>query len=222
KKIPASLWYLGLQRLGEGRFGLALLHPTKVRPLGATAGSTATLKPDLVVPLQLEHNPTAHPELRITLRPDSKKPNGIVLAVCWGSHRLSVALEATLALDKTVDPTFRVPLERELTTTASGLKYRELEPGVGPLPAAGSRFTTNYTLWLTSGKKIDTSIGRGPFQFKDGVIPGWLEGIKLMKPGAKFLFVIPPELAYGDRHTGPIPAGSTLVFWVHLLRVDPK
>ena len=52
------------------------------------------------------------------------------------------------------------------------------------------------------------------------VIPGWTEGVQLMPVGSKFKFVIPPELAYGDQDTPSIPANSTLVFEVELLKVE--
>jgi len=71
-----------------------------------------------------------------------------------------------------------------------------------------------------------TSIADEPTEIKlhhpeaGAVIPGWREGLQLMKPGAVFRFVIPPELAYGPRPAGPkIPANSTLVFWVKLVRI---
>jgi FKBP-type peptidyl-prolyl cis-trans isomerase len=51
------------------------------------------------------------------------------------------------------------------------------------------------------------------------VIPGWEEGIALLKVGAKARFIIPPSLGYGDRPQGAIPANSTLIFDVELLDV---
>lgn len=52
------------------------------------------------------------------------------------------------------------------------------------------------------------------------MIAGWTEGVQLMKEGAKFKFVIPPELAYGENDTPTIPANSTLIFEVELLKVE--
>ncbi|MDP8209891.1 MAG: FKBP-type peptidyl-prolyl cis-trans isomerase, partial [Candidatus Stygibacter australis] len=59
-----------------------------------------------------------------------------------------------------------------------------------------------------------------PFRFQLGagrVIKGWDEGVALMKIGAKYRFIIPPELGYGNRNVGPIPAGSALIFDVELI-----
>jgi len=70
---------------------------------------------------------------------------------------------------------------------------------------------------------FDSSVQRGePITFRlDRLIPGWVEGIQLMKVGAKYRFVIPPELAYGQRGSPPkIGADATLVFEVELLGIE--
>jgi FKBP-type peptidyl-prolyl cis-trans isomerase len=110
----------------------------------------------------------------------------------------------------------------ESTTTASGLQYCVLQKGrEEPSPQANDTVEVHYTGWLTSGKEFDSSRKRGtPAKFAlNQVIKGWTEGVQLMTPGARFKFVIPPELGYGDRQSEAIPANSTLVFEVELLRV---
>jgi FKBP-type peptidyl-prolyl cis-trans isomerase len=110
------------------------------------------------------------------------------------------------------------------TTTASGLKYWDLEKGTGAVAKAGDAVKVNYTGWLTDGKQFDSSIGREPFSFKLGghmVIPGWDEGVAGMKIGGKRQLQIPPDLGYGARGAGAaIPPNATLVFDVELLGVN--
>ncbi|MDE6106909.1 MAG: FKBP-type peptidyl-prolyl cis-trans isomerase, partial [Bacteroidales bacterium] len=55
----------------------------------------------------------------------------------------------------------------------------------------------------------------------NAVIKGWTEGLQLMPVGSKFTFYIPAELGYGDRAVSTIPAGSTLVFDVELIEINP-
>jgi peptidylprolyl isomerase len=109
-------------------------------------------------------------------------------------------------------------------TTPSGLSYTDLVVGTGPSPQAGQRVTVHYTGTLTNGTKFDSSRDRNePFTFTIGrgqVIKGWDEGVMSMKVGGRRQLTIPPELAYGSRAVGGvIPANSTLVFDVELLKV---
>jgi len=108
-------------------------------------------------------------------------------------------------------------------TTDSGLQYKVIEAGEGEAPEASDTVTVHYTGQLTDGTVFDSSRQRGePATFPlDGVIPGWTEGLQLMKPGAKYQFVIPADLGYGQRGTpgGPIPPNATLIFDVELISV---
>jgi FKBP-type peptidyl-prolyl cis-trans isomerase len=109
--------------------------------------------------------------------------------------------------------------------TPSGLQYTDEKTGTGHSPRTGQTVSVNYTGWLTNGKQFDSSVGRGPFQFRLGqgeVIKGWDEGVASMKVGGKRKLVIPPDLAYGSRGVGNglIPPNSTLVFEVELLDVQ--
>ena len=106
-----------------------------------------------------------------------------------------------------------------VVTTASGLQYKVLTPGSGAPPNATDEVTVNYKGTLMNGNEFDSSYKRGePAKFPlNHVIPGWSEGVGLMKPGAKYQFWIPPQLAY-DLHSPPgIPPGSLLVFEVELI-----
>ncbi len=109
-------------------------------------------------------------------------------------------------------------------TTADGLQYVDEVVGTGAEPHPGQTVVVQYTGWLTNGVKFDSSYDHGqPFSFVLGqhqVIPGWDEGIATMKVGGKRRLTIPPNLAYGPRATGPIPANSTLIFEVELLGIQ--
>jgi FKBP-type peptidyl-prolyl cis-trans isomerase len=104
-------------------------------------------------------------------------------------------------------------------TTASGLEYKVLSPGSGASPGPTDEVTVNYRGTLLDGKEFDSSYKRGqPAKFPlNHVIPGWSEGVGLMKPGAKYQFWVPPQLAYDTQSPPGIPPGSLLVFEVELL-----
>ncbi|MDO6813205.1 FKBP-type peptidyl-prolyl cis-trans isomerase [Tenacibaculum soleae] len=107
-------------------------------------------------------------------------------------------------------------------TTASGLQYIVLKEGKGDAPTATSRVKVHYHGTLTDGTVFDSSVDRGePTEFGvNQVIKGWTEGLQLMKPGAKFKFFIPQDLAYGAQQRGAkIKPFSALVFEVELLEV---
>ncbi|GJM11562.1 MAG: hypothetical protein DHS20C11_38380 [Lysobacteraceae bacterium] len=109
-----------------------------------------------------------------------------------------------------------------VTTTESGLQYIVLEEGEGEPPAATDQVTVHYTGKLLDGTEFDSSLTRGePISFAlNRVIPGWSEGVQLMKPGAKYTFFIPPALGYGERGApGVIPPNSALIFDVELISI---
>ena len=107
--------------------------------------------------------------------------------------------------------------------TASGLRYSITQEGKGKYPKEGDEVSVHYTGTLLDGTKFDSSLDRGePITFPIGVgrvIPGWDEGISLLKVGGKATLIIPPELGYGSRAIGPIPANSTLIFDVELVAI---
>ncbi|MGV3526011.1 MAG: FKBP-type peptidyl-prolyl cis-trans isomerase [Candidatus Sericytochromatia bacterium] len=106
---------------------------------------------------------------------------------------------------------------------AKGLKMEDVKVGTGAEAVAGKEVVVHYTGTLTNGEKFDSSKDRGtPFSFNLGagqVIQGWDQGVAGMKVGGVRKLTIPPELGYGSRQVGPIPANSTLLFEVELLDV---
>ncbi len=115
--------------------------------------------------------------------------------------------------------------EDGVKTTASGLQYKVLEPGSGETkPSASDRVNVHYHGTLIDGTVFDSSVDRGePITFGlNQVIKGWTEGLQLMVVGEKTRFYIPSELAYGNRAAGKIAPGSTLIFDVELLGINPN
>lgn len=106
--------------------------------------------------------------------------------------------------------------------TESGLQYKVVQMGDGAKPAATDRVTVHYRGTLLNGEEFDSSYSRNqPMTFQlDQVIPGWTEGVQLMPVGSKFMFYIPPGLAYGESGGGPIGPNATLIFEVELLGIE--
>ena len=109
------------------------------------------------------------------------------------------------------------------TRASSGLVYRELAAGTGASPKASDRVRVNYRGTLINGTEFDSSYKRNmPAEFPlTGVIPCWTEGVQKMKVDDKSKLVCPSDLAYGDQGRPSIPPGSTLVFEIELLAINP-
>ncbi len=110
-----------------------------------------------------------------------------------------------------------------VVTTDSGLQYKVLQPGTGQQhPKATDTVKVHYHGTLLDGSVFDSSVERGqPIEFGlHQVIKGWTEGLQLMVVGEKTRLFIPSDLAYGNRATGSIKPGSTLIFDVELLGIN--
>lgn len=107
--------------------------------------------------------------------------------------------------------------------TTSGLEYTITEKGNGKKPQKGDKISVHYTGKLTNDTVFDSSVKRGaPFEFRVGegaVIKGWDEAFLLLNEGDKATLKISPELGYGAQAQGPIPANSTLIFDVELIKI---
>jgi FKBP-type peptidyl-prolyl cis-trans isomerase FklB len=108
-------------------------------------------------------------------------------------------------------------------TTMSGLQYKVISKGTGKKPGPNDKVTVHYRGRLLDGTEFDSSYKRDkPATFPvGGVIPGWTEGLQLMKEGAKWQLFIPAKLAYGEKSAGPmIGPNATLIFDVELVSVN--
>jgi len=109
-----------------------------------------------------------------------------------------------------------------VTKTSTGLQYEVLAEGSGDSPKETDQVTVHYHGTLIDGTVFDSSVERGqPATFPvNGVIPGWVEALQLMKPGAKYKLFIPSNLAYGEKGAGgSIGPNATLIFEVELISV---
>jgi hypothetical protein len=110
----------------------------------------------------------------------------------------------------------------EQVVLPSGLRYTILTPGGGRHPKPTSQVSVHYNGLLLNGVEFDSSRKRGkPARFAvNAVIKGWAEALPLMREGATWRLVIPPNLAYGERGVAnTIPPNATLVFVVDLIKV---
>ena len=138
------------------------------------------------------------------------------IAKLWLALILLVAAAVAIAWYGTKDLRF--------TTTESGLQYRVVKEGEGARPTSSDIALIDYTGTLADGKVFDTTRGKQPAPMPvAGSIPGFSEGLQLMRKGATYKFRIPPQLAYGAQGAGNgvIPANATLDFEVTLHEFMP-
>ena len=131
----------------------------------------------------------------------------------------------------------------KVSKTDSGLYYVVTKEGSGIKPVAGDTVVVNYTLKLTSGKAVETSVKSDAVKYKlpvspmnpykpirfpigqKGMIKGWDQGMRLLNKGSKATLVIPSSLAYGEQGNGQIPAFTPLIFDIELVDIvhpDPN
>jgi FKBP-type peptidyl-prolyl cis-trans isomerase len=112
--------------------------------------------------------------------------------------------------------------EPGVVTTASGLQYQVIQEGTGDALKETDRVKVHYRGTLIDGTEFDSSYSRNePAEFEvGGVIPGWTEGLQLMKVGGKYRLWVPSKLAYGARGAGRVIGPNTmLIFEVEPLEV---
>jgi FKBP-type peptidyl-prolyl cis-trans isomerase FklB len=139
---------------------------------------------------------------------------------------MTAAKEKASAVDKAEGENFLAENAKKdgISVTESGLQYHHETEGTGKSPNASDKVTVHYKGTLLDGTEFDSSYKRGePISFPlNGVIPGWTEGLQLMKVGGKTTFYIPQDLAYGARPNpgGPIPPFAALIFEVELIEIE--
>ena len=104
----------------------------------------------------------------------------------------------------------------------SGLHYELVLEGSGEMPGPADTVLVHYRGSTVNGKVFDSTFDSGtPLEVPlDRVIPGWSEGLRMMREGGKAKLCIPPELAYGARGAPPaIAPNAVLIFDVELLAI---
>jgi FKBP-type peptidyl-prolyl cis-trans isomerase FkpA len=142
----------------------------------------------------------------------------VTLAACASANRVAPAARPmeSVPFASSLD----VNLTR-MTKTPSGLYYRDIEVGTGPVLKGREEVKVHYTGWLSNGVKFDSNsndeppvtvpLGRGR------VIKGWEEGLPGMRVGGRRQLVVPSELAYGSARSDRIPADAVLVFEISVV-----
>ncbi|MRS05644.1 hypothetical protein EG832_20870, partial [bacterium] len=125
----------------------------------------------------------------------------------------------------TIPATPEAPVVLEgAVTTDSGLQYLEITAGSGKAPEIGDIVSMNYIASLVNGTELDNTYVSGvpssTIWGMDRLLPGWEEGIGLMKVGGKAKFVIPSELAFGQTGYGVVPANAQIIIEMELLSAE--
>ena len=109
-------------------------------------------------------------------------------------------------------------------TLPSGLQYKIITKGTGPIPKSDDTVKTHYRGTLIDGTEFDSSYKRGePATFGvTQVIKGWTEALLMMPVGSKWQLFIPSDLAYGPGGRPGIPPNATLLFDIELIAIEPK
>ena len=142
-----------------------------------------------------------------------------VLSIFTGCLLLCVFKMADAQVQAGLD--YWAGIDKQAITTASGLQYKILIKGTGRKPTAKNRVKVHYRGLLLDGTVFDSSYTSDePVSMSlRSVIKGWREGIPLMPEGSVFVFLIPSELAYGERGSGVIPSDASLIFEVELFGI---
>ena len=141
------------------------------------------------------------------------------------TERQNAALERSRQTNLVAGARFFNALKKRpgIISTESGLCYEILQESVGPTPTIDDSVKINYTGMLLNGQIFDGSEQQGGAVILplNAAMPGWAEGIQKIGVGGKIKLYIPNDLAFGDKPAGEIPPGSSLIFEIELLEINP-
>lgn len=169
-------------------------------------------------------NPFDDKELYFTFKMTELMPKAEVDAMMKAQEdQYNAYIEQARAAEDSTMREYIAKNKIKVAPTASGLYFISKKAGKGAQAVAGQKVAVHYTGKLLDGTKFDSSYDRGePIDFVLGsgqVIPGWDEGIAMMREGEKAVLLIPSKLAYGERGNQVIPPCAPLVFDVELVKV---
>ena len=169
-------------------------------------------------------NPFDDKELYFTFKMTELMPKAEVDAMMQAQEdQYNAYMEQARAAEDSTMQEYIAKNKIKVAPTASGLYFISKKAGKGAQAVVGQKVSVHYTGKLLDGTKFDSSYDRNePIEFVLGqgqVIPGWDEGIAMMKEGEKAVLLIPSKLAYGERGNQVIPPCAPLVFDVELVKV---
>jgi FKBP-type peptidyl-prolyl cis-trans isomerase len=169
-------------------------------------------------------NPFDEKDLYLTFKLEELIPKAEVEAIMAEQEaQYNAYMEQQRAVEDSIMNEYIAKNKIKVAPTASGLYFIPKKAGKGAQAMAGQKVAVHYTGKFLDGTKFDSSIDRGePIEFILGqgrVIPGWDEGIAMMKEGEKAVLLIPSKLAYGENGNQVIPPCTPLVFDVELVKV---
>ena len=107
-----------------------------------------------------------------------------------------------------------------IITTESGLQYKIIEQGTGPIPQKTDMVSVYYKGTRLDGTVFDETEEGNPAKFRvTGVIRGWTEALQMMPVGSKWELYVHPNLAYGAQERGKIKGNDLLTFQIELLDI---
>ena len=168
-------------------------------------------------------NPFDKKELYFTFKMTELMPKAEVDAIMQAQEEYNAYIAQARAAEDSLMQNYIAKNKIKVAPTASGLYFISKKAGKGVQATAGKKVSVHYVGKLLDGTEFDNSVKRGePIEFVLGqgqVIPGWDEGIAMMKEGEKAVLLIPSKLAYGERGNQAIPPCAPLVFDVELVKV---
>ncbi len=153
-------------------------------------------------------------------KPSTQTPTSVPTAEATQAAPL-----ATVPSGAEITPTVAVLKLDGAKTTDTGLQYLEEATGQGALPKKGELVTMNFIASLVDGTELQNTYTQGKTVTTiwgiGRLLPGWEEGVGLMKVGTKAKMVLPPSLAFGEAGNGSIPPNTQLVLEVELMKSEP-